>query len=238
MCGIVGIVASDEVRQDLYDALTILQHRGQDAAGIVTSDGNQCFLRKSNGLVSDVFQEHHMQRLHGTVGLGHCRYPTAGSSSSAEAQPLYVNSPYGLALAHNGNLTNSAELRSELTANQLRHLNTSSDSEVLLNVFAHELYRINKVNIQPEDIFAACAGVYKRCTGAFAVVLMITGVGIVAFRDKHGIRPISYGSREMDSGREFVVASESVAIDTLGFNFVRDINPGEAIFINLEGEIL
>ena len=196
MCGIVGIVASDEVRQDLYDALTILQHRGQDAAGIVTSDGNQCFLRKSNGLVSDVFQEHHMQRLHGTVGLGHCRYPTAGSSSSAEAQPLYVNSPYGLALAHNGNLTNSAELRSELTANQLRHLNTSSDSEVLLNIFANELGSRQAVEPSPDDIFKAVGAVHEQCKGAYATVAMIIGSGIVGFRDPYGIRPLVYGRRQ------------------------------------------
>ena len=173
MCGIVGIVASDEVRQDLYDALTILQHRGQDAAGIVTSDGNHCFLRKSNGLVSDVFQDHHMQRLRGTVGIGHCRYPTAGSSSSAEAQPLYVNSPYGLALAHNGNLTNSADLRSELTANQLRHLNTSSDSEVLLNIFANELGSMQAVDPSPDNVFKAVGAVHEQCKGAYATVAMI-----------------------------------------------------------------
>ncbi len=237
MCGILAILGKDDVNQLLFEGLTVLQHRGQDAAGIATCNKKRVFLKKNQGLVRDVFSSDDMVNLKGNMGLGHVRYPTAGISSISEAQPFYVNSPCGIALAHNGNLTNTNKLKKDLFFDQLRHINTDSDSEVLLNVFAHELYRINKVNIQPEDIFAACAGVYKRCTGAFAVVLMITGVGIVAFRDKHGIRPISYGSREMDSGREFVVASESVAIDTLGFNFVRDINPGEAIFINLEGEI-
>mgnify|MGYP000645435451 CR=1 FL=1 len=237
MCGIVGIVASDEVRQDLYDALTILQHRGQDAAGIVTSDGNQCFLRKSNGLVSDVFQEHHMQRLHGTVGLGHCRYPTAGSSSSAEAQPLYVNSPYGLALAHNGNLTNSAELRSELTANQLRHLNTSSDSEVLLNIFANELGSRQAVEPSPDDIFKAVGAVHEQCKGAYATVAMIIGSGIVGFRDRYGIRPLVYGRRQTDIGFDYMIASESVALDILGFELVADVSPGEAIFISNDGQV-
>ena len=185
----------------------------------------------------DVFSSDDMMNLKGNMGLGHVRYPTAGMSSISEAQPFYVNSPCGIALAHNGNLTNTNELKRDLFFDQLRHVNTDSDSEVLLNVFAHELYRLNNVNIKPEDIFTACTGVYERCAGAFAVVLMITGVGIVAFRDKHGIRPISYGSRETDTGPEFVIASESVAIDTLDFNFVRDIMPGEAIFINMAGEI-
>ena len=237
MCGILAIAGKDEVNQLLFEGLTVLQHRGQDAAGIATSDEKRVFLKKNQGLVRDVFSSDDMMNLKGSMGLGHVRYPTAGVSSISEAQPFYVNSPCGIALAHNGNLTNTNELKRDLFFDQLRHVNTDSDSEVLLNVFAHELYRLNNVNIKPEDIFTACTGVYERCAGAFAVVLMITGVGIVAFRDKHGIRPISYGSRETDTGPEFVIASESVAIDTLGFNFVRDIMPGEAVFINMAGEI-
>ncbi len=237
MCGILAVAGKDDVNQLLFEGLTVLQHRGQDAAGIATSDEKRVFLKKNQGLVRDVFSSDDMINLKGNMGLGHVRYPTAGVSSISEAQPFYVNSPCGIALAHNGNLTNTYELKRDLFFDQLRHVNTDSDSEVLLNVFAHELYRINNVNIQPEGIFTACMGVYKRCAGAFAVVLMITGVGIVAFRDKHGIRPVSYGSRETDKGTEFVIASESVAIDTLNFNFVRDIRPGEAIFINMAGEI-
>ncbi len=235
MCGIIGIVAHREVNQSLFDGLTVLQHRGQDAAGIVTCRDGRLFLRKDNGLVRDVFHTRHMIRLQGNMGIGHVRYPTAGCSSSAEAQPFYVNSPYGITLAHNGNLTNVDQLKEELFRDDLRHINTDSDSEVLLNVFAHELQACGKLTIDKDDIFNAVAGVHRRCRGAYAVVAMITGYGIVGFRDPYGIRPIAFGKRESESGMEWVVASESVAVDSLGFERVRDIAPGEAIFIDLEG---
>ncbi len=235
MCGIIGIVAHREVNQSLFDGLTVLQHRGQDAAGIVTCHDGRLFLRKDNGLVRDVFHTRHMIRLQGNMGIGHVRYPTAGCSSSAEAQPFYVNSPYGITLAHNGNLTNVDQLKEELFRDDLRHINTDSDSEVLLNVFAHELQACGKLTVDKDDIFNAVAGVHRRCRGAYAVVAMITGYGIVGFRDPYGIRPIVFGKRESESGAEWVVASESVAVDSLGFDRVRDIAPGEAIFIDLEG---
>lgn len=236
MCGIVGIVARSSVNQLIYDGLTVLQHRGQDAAGIATYDDGRIYLRKSNGLVRDVFHTRHMVNLRGRMGIGHVRYPTAGVSSNAEAQPFYVNSPYGITLAHNGNLTNSEQLKQELFEDELRHINTESDSEVLLNVFAHELQRRGKLRIDADDIFAAAGRVFQRCTGGFAVVAMITGVGIVAFRDPCGIRPIVFGKRETEDGDEYAVASESVAIDALGFDLIRDIAPGEVIFISKQGE--
>src|SRR5690606_38249909 len=195
MCGIVGIVGKSNVNQALYDALTVLQHRGQDAAGIVTSHGSRLYLRKDNGLVRDVFHTRHMQRLIGNIGIGHVRYPTAGSSSSAEAQPFYVNSPYVITLAHNGNLTNVEQLSREIYESELRHVNTNSDSEVLLNVFAHELAVRGKLQPTADDIFAAVSGVHQRCRGGYGVVAMITGYGIVGFRDPHGIRPIVFGQR-------------------------------------------
>ena len=235
MCGIIGIVAHREVNQSLFDGLTVLQHRGQDAAGIVTCHDGRLFLRKDNGLVRDVFHTRHMIRLQGNMGIGHVRYPTAGCSSSAEAQPFYVNSPFGITLAHNGNLTNAEQLKEELFRDDLRHINTDSDSEVLLNVFAHELQACGKLTIDKDDIFNAVAGVHRRCRGAYAVVAMITGYGIVGFRDPHGIRPVMFGKRESASGAEWVVASESVAVDSLGFERVRDIAPGEAVFIDLNG---
>ncbi len=235
MCGIIGIVAHREVNQFLFDGLTVLQHRGQDAAGIVTCHDGRLFLRKDNGLVRDVFHTRHMIRLQGNMGIGHVRYPTAGCSSSAEAQPFYVNSPYGISLAHNGNLTNVEQLKEELFREDLRHINTDSDSEVLLNVFAHELQACGKLTIDKNDIFNAVAGVHRRCRGAYAVVAMITGYGIVGFRDPYGIRPVVFGKRESKCGAEWVVASESVAVDSLGFERVRDIAPGEAIFIDLDG---
>ncbi len=236
MCGIIGIVARNAVNQMLYDGLTVLQHRGQDAAGIATYDDGRLYLRKSNGLVRDVFHTRHMVNLRGRMGIGHVRYPTAGVSSNAEAQPFYVNSPYGITLAHNGNLTNSEQLKQELFEDELRHINTESDSEVLLNVFAHELQRNGKLRIGADDIFDAAERVYQRCSGGFAVVAMITGVGIVAFRDPYGIRPIVFGRRETPEGDEYAVASESVAIDVLGFDLIRDIAPGEVIFISKQGE--
>ncbi|GGX74394.1 amidophosphoribosyltransferase [Saccharospirillum salsuginis] len=238
MCGIVGISGDTPVNQQLYDALTVLQHRGQDAAGIVTEDEGRFLLRKSNGLVRDVFRTSHMQRLTGTVGIGHVRYPTAGSSSMAESQPFYVNSPYGIVLAHNGNLTNSAELNSALYRSDLRHVNTTSDSEVLLNVFAHELQLLGKLKPEADDIFAAVAAVHRRCRGAYAAVALISGYGLVAFRDPHGIRPLVVGERPNESGKtEYMVASESVALDVLGFTLIRDVAPGEAVYVDAEGEL-
>lgn len=237
MCGIIGIIAHEPVNQALYDGLTVLQHRGQDAAGIVTSDGRKLYLRRENGLVKDVFQERHMRMLQGTMGVGHVRYPTAGSSSSAEAQPFYVNSPYGISLAHNGNLTNAHILRKELYRQDRRQINTESDSEILLNVFAQELLRQDALHVTPDDIFSAVSGVHKRCKGAYAVVAMLTRDGLVGFRDPNGIRPLVYGMRESVKGKEFMLASESVALDALGFNLVRDIEPGEAIFIGSDGQV-
>ena len=197
MCGVVGIVGKGPVNQDIYDALTVLQQRGQDAAGIVTVDGDRLHLRKDTGLVSQVFQQRHMRRLAGNLGIGHVRYPTAGTSSSAEAQPMYVNSPYGISLAHNGNLTNADELVADVFRADLRHVNTESDSEILLNVFAHELDKLGEFVPAPEHIFEAVAGVHSRCLGAYAAVAMIMGGGIVGFRDPYGIRPLIYGCREV-----------------------------------------
>lgn len=235
MCGVVGIIAKSGVNQELYDALTVLQHRGQDAAGIVTWSGGRLNQRKGNGLVKDVFRRRHMERLQGNVGIGHVRYPTAGGSSPALAQPFYVNSPYGISLAHNGNLTNTEELSRELFKSDLRHLNTNSDSEVILNVLAHELQCLGKLSPNAEDIFTAVSGVHKRCSGGYAVIGMIANYGIVAFRDPNGIRPIVFGSRESAEGKEYMIASESVALDVLGFKLERDIAPGEAVYIDFDG---
>ncbi len=235
MCGIVGIVGRGRVNQAIYDALTVLQHRGQDAAGIMTCEDGRLYLRKSNGLVRDVFHTRHMLRLKGNMGIGHVRYPTAGTSSSTEAQPFYVNSPYGISLAHNGNLTNAEALKEDVYREDLRHINTDSDSEILLNVFAHELQRLGKLRIDHEDVFQAVAAVHQRVRGAYAVVAMIAGYGIVAFRDPYGIRPVVYGRRDTPEGPEYMIASESVAIDALGFEFVRDLEPGEAVFLGLDG---
>ena len=236
MCGIIGIVSQSEVNQDLYDGLTVLQHRGQDAAGIMTSDNEgKFYLRKSNGLVKDVFHTRHMLRLQGNIGIGHVRYPTAGCSTSAEAQPFYVNSPFGIALAHNGNLTNTQPLQEALFQSDRRHLNTDSDSEILLNVLAHELQQSTKLTLQPEDIFDAVTEVHRRCKGAYAAVAMISGVGMVCFRDPYGIRPAVLGKREVNGKTEYMVASESVAVDTIGYELVRDIAPGECIFVDMHG---
>jgi len=237
MCGIVGIVSKSNVNQTLYDALTVLQHRGQDAAGIVTFEDDRFFLRKDNGLVRDVFRTRHMRRLVGNVGIGHIRYPTAGSSSSAEAQPFYVNSPYGITLAHNGNLTNAQDLSVDLFRTDLRHINTTSDSEVLLNVFAHELQKQGKLTPTKDEIFSAVRAVHKRCRGAYAVIAMITGYGIVGFRDPNGIRPACYGKRETPEGVEYMIASESVALSAAGFKLIRDIAPGEAVYIETDGTL-
>ncbi|MCP4409927.1 MAG: amidophosphoribosyltransferase [Gammaproteobacteria bacterium] len=237
MCGIIGIVGRRPVNQALYNGLTVLQHRGQDAAGIVTHDRGRLHLRKAKGLVRDVFHTRHMQRLKGNMGIGHVRYPTAGSSASAESQPFYVNSPFGITLGHNGNLTNATELKKELFLADRRHINTNSDSEILLNVFAQELHRQEKLRLEPSDIFAAVAGVYCRCRGAYAVVAMIAGYGILAFRDPYGIRPVVYGGRETKRGVEYMVASESVALDVLGFTLIRDLEPGEAVFIDVNDKL-
>ena len=239
MCGVVGVVGRNTVNQTLYDALILLQHRGQDAAGIITfNTEGKLFLRKSIGLVRDVFQERHMLRLEGSVGIGHVRYPTAGcAKSSSEAQPFYVNSPFGIALGHNGNLVNAAELKAHLFAEDRRHLNTSSDSEILLNVFAHELHKHSQSELTAEDVFYAVAGVHRRVKGGYAIVAMVAGRGIVGFRDPHGIRPLIYGKRVTEQGEEYMIASESVALEGCGFEIVRDLLPGEAIYINKDGKV-
>ena len=239
MCGIIGIVGHEAVNQQIYDGLTLLQHRGQDAAGMATCDDRQLFVRKASGLVREVFRTTHMMRLQGTMGIGHLRYPTAGSSSiSAEAQPFYVNSPFGIVMAHNGNLTNAEALQSELYQTDRRHINTSSDSEVLLNVFAHELQRAAQSDkFHPDHLFAAVSAVHGRCAGGYAVIAMLVGRGVIGFRDPYGIRPVILGKRESDSGTEYIMASESVALTGLGYEPVRDLEPGEAIFINRYGEI-
>lgn len=236
MCGIVGIVGTSPVNQAIYDGLTVLQHRGQDAAGIITIENNTFSLRKANGLVKDVFHTRHMKRLQGTIGIGHVRYPTAGSSSSSEAQPFYVNSPFGIALAHNGNLTNAEELKEQLFSEARRHVNTTSDSEILLNIMAHELSRSDKLHLDPEDVFTAVAEVNKKVTGGYAAIAMIIGHGVVAFRDPNGIRPLVFGKRETEKGTEYMFASESVALKPDGFEFIRDVAPGEAIFVTEDGQ--
>ncbi|MCG8432710.1 MAG: amidophosphoribosyltransferase [Gammaproteobacteria bacterium] len=237
MCGIIGIVGKEPVNQNIYDALTVLQHRGQDAAGIITFANGLIHVRKSNGLVRDVFREKHMLRLAGNIGVGHVRYPTAGCSSSSEAQPFYTNSPYGVSLAHNGNLTNTDELKDLLYRIDLRHINTGSDSEVLLNVLAHELQAVGKHEIDHNDVFQAVSAVHKRCVGGYAVISMINGYGVVGFRDPQGIRPLVLGKRETDQGPEYMIASESVALDALGFDLMRDVEPGEAAVIDIDGNL-
>jgi len=237
MCGIVGMVGNSAVNQRIYDALTVLQHRGQDAAGIVTSSEGELYVRKGAGLVRDVFQQHHMVELKGNIGIGHVRYPTAGCDRASEAQPFYVNAPYGICLAHNGNLTNASELAAILIHEDRRHLNTSSDSEVLLNVFASELQRVGTPRVTPADIFSALNAVYRRCRGGYAVVAMVIGHGLLGFRDPHGIRPLVLGRRDTPRGTEWMLASESVALAALGFKFERDIGPGEAVFIDEQGRL-
>ncbi|GGP18659.1 amidophosphoribosyltransferase [Silvimonas iriomotensis] len=239
MCGILGIVAKTPVNQLLYDGLLVLQHRGQDAAGIVTAEDQRMHMHKGQGLVRDVFRTRNMRSLWGNTGIGHVRYPTAGSASSlAESQPFYVNSPFGIVLAHNGNLTNDAQLKDEMYRTDLRHINTNSDSEALLNVFAHELQnRAKGFKLDADIIFEAVAAVHKRVKGAYAVVAIIAGYGLVAFRDPHGIRPLTIGAHETEAGTEYLVASESVALDTLGFKRMRDIDPGEAVYITFGGEL-
>ena len=239
MCGILGIVAHSPVNQLLYDGLLLLQHRGQDAAGIVTAERNSFHMHKAPGMVRDVFRTRNMRSLPGNMGIAHCRYPTAGSAfSSAEAQPFYVNSPFGIVLGHNGNLTNSEQLKEEMFRTDLRHINTGSDSEVLVNVLAHELEKASvKLQLEPQTIFTAVSNVHRRCKGAYAVVAMIAGYGVLAFRDPYGIRPAVIGYNETDAGTEYMVASESVAVDALGFRLLRDVGPGEAVFIDEEGRL-
>jgi len=235
MCGIIGIVGHSDVAAALYDGLGVLQHRGQDAAGIATSNGSKIRVVKGNGLVKDVFDEAAMSRLHGRVGIGHCRYPTAGSEGSDEAQPFYVNSPYGIALAHNGNLINTDMLRREVFEQDRRNINTESDSEVLLNVFAHELDAQRALT--PQTAIAAVAGVHRRCKGGYAVIAQVLGLGLVAFRDPNGIRPLVLGRRDTAQGPEYALASESVALDLIGFTRVRDVLPGEAVVVTTSGEL-
>ena len=236
MCGIVGTIANAPVNQDIYDALTVIQHRGQDAAGMMTCHNKQILLRKANGLVRDAIRANHMLRLRGRMGLGHVRYPTAGSESAAEAQPLYVNSPYGLGIVHNGNLVNTEQLKKDILEADLRHLNTHSDSEVLLNVFAHELQELKKAKLTPADIFHAVREVHRRCLGAYACIIMIADYGILGIRDPHAIRPLVFGKRETPQGPDYMFASESVALDALGYELVDDVQPGEAVFIDLQGQ--
>lgn len=238
MCGIVGVVSHSPAGQLIYDALLLLQHRGQDAAGIATNHGNKFIMHKANGLVRDVFRTRNMRSLLGNTGIGQVRYPTAGSSNEEEAQPFYVNAPFGIILAHNGNLTNSEQLKIELFKNDRRHINTDSDSEVLLNVLAHEIQEATSgYSLDPSALYKAVAAVHRRVRGSYAVVAQIAGHGLLAFRDPYGIRPLCIGVSETDKGKEYVVASESVALEGLGFRFLRDVMPGEAIFIDQDSNL-
>jgi amidophosphoribosyltransferase len=239
MCGILGAVARGPVNQLLYDGLLLLQHRGQDAAGIATANGKTFAMHKASGLVRDVFRTRNMRGLPGRTGIAHVRYPTAGSASNdEEAQPFYVNAPFGITLAHNGNLTNSGQLKEEMFRRDRRHINTESDSEVLLNVLANELQAAAVgVSLDPATIFRAVAEVHRRVRGAYACVAEIAGYGVLGFRDPWGIRPLCYGVAETDAGTEYLIASESVALEGLGFRFVRDVAPGEAVFVDLDGQL-
>jgi len=238
MCGVVGIVSKNEVASDLYEALTVIQHRGQDAAGIATSEENRLNSRKQLGLVREVFREHHIQSLTGKIGIAHVRYPTAGGASRELAQPMYVNSPYGISIVHNGNLVNTDSLCEELAETDRRHLNTNSDSEVILNIFAHELQQIGGVQPSKEEIFEAVTRMQSRLSGAYSIIIMINNVGLVAVRDPHGIRPLIIGKRDEDlMGAEYMIASESAAIDALDFKIIDDIAAGETIFISKEGKM-
>jgi amidophosphoribosyltransferase len=238
MCGIVGVVSHQPVNQLLYDALLLLQHRGQDAAGIATNHSSMFSMHKANGLVRDVFRTRNMRSLQGNSGIGHCRYPTAGSSNEEEAQPFYVNAPFGITLAHNGNLTNSEQLKVEMFQNDRRHINTDSDSEVLLNVLAHEIQEATTgYTLDPAAVFKAVGMVHRRVRGAYAVVAQIAGHGLLAFRDPFGIRPLCIGTNETEKGTEYLIASESVALEGMGFRFLRDFAPGEAMFIDMDGKL-
>ncbi|MHA7681154.1 amidophosphoribosyltransferase [Cupriavidus sp. PET2-C1] len=239
MCGIVGVVSSTPVNQLIYDSLLLLQHRGQDAAGIATANGSTFHMHKANGLVRDVFRTRNMRGLPGAAGIGQVRYPTAGSASSEEeAQPFYVNAPYGVILAHNGNLTNWKQLHEELFSRDRRHINTHSDTEVLLNVLADELQRASSgLALDPPTIFRAVAGMHRRVRGSYAIAAQIAGYGMLAVRDPFGIRPLCLGSVETPTGKEWMVASESVALEGIGYKLERDVAPGEAIFIDLDGKL-
>jgi amidophosphoribosyltransferase len=236
MCGIVGISAENNVVGDLYDSLLMLQHRGQDSAGMVVCDSEgKLNSRKSMGYVRDTFLQRHMNKLVGNYGIGHVRYPTAGGDGKEFAQPMYVNSPYGISLAHNGNLTNSESLANELFHAEMRHLNTDSDSEVLLNIFAHELGKQREIYPEAKHIFKAVAKTHRRCDGAYAVIALITGFGLLAFRDNNGIRPLVIGIRKGKNRDEYMISSENAAFASLGFETLRDVEPGEAVFIDNKG---
>tara|TARA_Y100000992_G_scaffold293500_1_gene252192 strand:+ start:230 stop:1720 length:1491 start_codon:yes stop_codon:yes gene_type:complete len=238
MCGIVGISAESNVAAEIYDSLLMLQHRGQDAAGISVCDQNdKLSSRKSMGYVRDVFQQQHMEKLIGNYGIGHVRYPTAGGNGKEFAQPMYVNSPYGISLAHNGNLTNAKQLSNELFHAEMRHLKTDSDSEVLLNIFAHELGKQREIYPTAEHIFKAVSKTHIRCDGAYAVLALITGHGLLAFRDNNGIRPLSIGIRKGKNRDEYIIGSEDALFISLGFTKLRDVDPGEAVFIDKNGEL-
>jgi amidophosphoribosyltransferase len=239
MCGIVGVISASPVNQLIYDALLLLQHRGQDAAGIVTAMGTKFFMHKARGMVRDVFRTRNMRALPGTIGLGQVRYPTAGNAySEEEAQPFYVNAPFGIVLVHNGNLTNAHALKEELFDIDRRHINTESDTEVLINILAHELEMAARDQpLTPEEVFKAVAAVHRRVKGSYAVIALIAGYGLLAFRDPYGIRPLCVGSLTGAQGSEWMVASESVALEGTGHQLVRDVAPGEAVFINMRGEL-
>jgi len=239
MCGIVGIISEEEVSSSIYESLTVIQHRGQDAAGIATLEDGKLHVRKQIGLVRDVFRAQHISSIKGKIGIGHVRYPTAGGVSREFSQPLYVNSPYGISICHNGNLVNAKELSEELFRNDLRHLNTDSDSEVILNIFAHELQKINSISPKADEIFLAVENMHKRLKGAYSIVLMISGVGLLAIRDPNGIRPLIMGKKENDllGKTDYMFSSESPALDALDFEIIGDLKPGEAVFVSLEGEM-
>lgn len=238
MCGVIGIVSQSEVASTIYECLTVLQHRGQDAAGIATCEKRTIALVKDNGLVRDVFNSENVKKLHGKMGIGHTRYPTAGGDNRLESQPFYVNSPYGIVLAHNGNLVNTKQLRKELFEQDRRHINTGSDSEVLLNVLAHELQKNNQSSLKSEMVFTAITALNKRCIGGFAVVAMIPGHGVLGFRDPNGIRPLVLGRKRVNEQYEYMLASESVALDLHGYDLVNDVAPGEAVLIGLDGALI
>ena len=239
MCGIVGVIANVPANQQIYDALLLLQHRGQDAAGIVTMHGTKCYMHKARGMVRDIFRTRNMRALPGSVGLGQVRYPTAGNAySEEEAQPFYVNAPFGIVLVHNGNLTNAHVLKAELFDIDRRHINTESDTEVLINILAHELERsAQALPLTPEGIFRAVSAVHRRLKGSYAVIALIAGHGLLAFRDPFGIRPLCFGKADTEAGAQgqMMVASESVALEGTGHRLVRDVAPGEAVFIDLQG---
>ena len=238
MCGIVGIYSENHVASSIYDSLLMLQHRGQDAAGMSVCDSTgKINSRKSMGYVRDTFHQGHMSRLLGNYGIGHVRYPTAGGGGKEFAQPMYVNSPYGISIAHNGNLTNSKTLARELFHAEMRHLNTDSDSEVLLNIFAHELGKQKAILPSKKHFFQAVRKTHTRCQGAYAVVALITGFGLVAFRDPRGIRPLVIGEKDGNLKKEYIVASENAAFSALGFKTLRDVEPGEAIYIDADGNL-